>query len=312
MKRFISALLVALLLVSSFATVAFAANGVTISADDVTAEGGDTIKIPFIISGVDFAGYEMNITADEGITVEGVAFNLIADSFFNEKTLFVNGTKATNIAAEGTLITVTVKVADDIAAGTYNVGLDVGMIWNADREILDVTVDPCVITIEAEETEAPTEEPTDPPHVHAFGEWVTVKAPTCIEKGLAERTCECGEKETKELDYAPHIFSKDWTANETHHYHLCTVCKEAIADKDVHHFVDYKITVAPTETTSGKQVGHCRECNYEDVIILPALDPGEGPEPTGDISVVVNTGLTVLVITLCSVAAIVIKRKTAV
>lgn len=311
MKRFISALLVALLLVSSFATVAFAANGVTISADDVTAEGGDTIQIPFYVSGDDFAGYEMTITADEGITVEGVTFGLIANSFFNPKTLFVNGANATNVAANGTLLTVTVKVADDIAAGTYNVGLTVDMLFNADRAFLDVTVDPCVITIEAEETEAPTEEPTDPPHVHAFGEWVTVKAPTCIEKGLAERTCECGEKETKELDYAPHTFSTEWDFNKTHHWHVCTVCGEAISDKALHDY-KYETTKYPTKEEAGEQREFCSVCDYEDTIVLPKLPDGGEIEDTGDISGVVNTGLVVLVITLCSVAAIVIKRKTAI
>lgn len=34
---------------------------------------------------------------------------------------------------------------------------------------------------------------------HTYGEWVTVIEPTCIEEGLALRTCECGEKEEKKL-----------------------------------------------------------------------------------------------------------------
>ena len=34
---------------------------------------------------------------------------------------------------------------------------------------------------------------------HNFGEWTTVKEPSFAEDGLAERTCACGEKETKAL-----------------------------------------------------------------------------------------------------------------
>lgn len=36
-------------------------------------------------------------------------------------------------------------------------------------------------------------------HTHEFGEWVTVKEATLAEDGVAERVCECGEKETQAI-----------------------------------------------------------------------------------------------------------------
>ena len=51
---------------------------------------------------------------------------------------------------------------------------------------------------------------TSSEHVHSFGSWVTVKAPTCTETGLDERTCSCGEKETYVLDALGH----DWDDGE--------------------------------------------------------------------------------------------------
>ena len=43
-------------------------------------------------------------------------------------------------------------------------------------------------------------------HKHSYGDWVTVVEPTCTEKGSKERTCECGAKETKEINALDH----DW------------------------------------------------------------------------------------------------------
>ena len=41
-------------------------------------------------------------------------------------------------------------------------------------------------------------------HVHAFGEWTTVKDATCTVEGEQERSCFCGEKETKSIDATGH------------------------------------------------------------------------------------------------------------
>lgn len=37
-------------------------------------------------------------------------------------------------------------------------------------------------------------------HTHEWSEWETTTYPSVFETGLAERTCECGDKETKVLD----------------------------------------------------------------------------------------------------------------
>ena len=36
-------------------------------------------------------------------------------------------------------------------------------------------------------------------HEHSYGEWTVVKEPTKTDRGLKERTCWCGEKETQEI-----------------------------------------------------------------------------------------------------------------
>ena len=56
-----------------------------------------------------------------------------------------------------------------------------------------------------------------PEHTHSFGEWTTVSEPTCIEKGLRERLCACGEKESEEIEALGHDYVKG----------VCLRCGEA-------------------------------------------------------------------------------------
>lgn len=48
-------------------------------------------------------------------------------------------------------------------------------------------------------------------HTHSYGEWELSKTANCKEKGEEKRVCECGEIETRELDFA-HNF-KEWTGS---------------------------------------------------------------------------------------------------
>ena len=57
--------------------------------------------------------------------------------------------------------------------------------------------------LKTEQTEKETE------HVHTFGEWVTVKYPSCTADGTAERECEeCGECEQKNLSKTEHSLAQ--------------------------------------------------------------------------------------------------------
>ncbi len=85
---------------------------------------------------------------------------------------------------------------------------------------------------------------------HAYGEWETVTAPTEDSYGQKKRACvECGYLDTERIDKIlhEHIFSEDWSVNESYHWHSAEcVHAEEIADKDAHNFVD----------------GVCGDCGY--------------------------------------------------
>lgn len=74
---------------------------------------------------------------------------------------------------------------------------------------------------------------------HNFGEWVTVKKPTCTEEGLRERICSvCGDKETEKIA-TEHSFGDDG---------VCTNCH-----KDVKEFFITPQTDTATVTATAKK-----------------------------------------------------------
>ena len=70
-------------------------------------------------------------------------------------------------------------------------------------------------------------------HQHIFGEWTTVKEPSCSEKGSKERNCECGEKETEIID-SKHFYTEIVTAptktTDGYTTHTCSVCNDSYTD----------------------------------------------------------------------------------
>ena len=68
-------------------------------------------------------------------------------------------------------------------------------------------------------------------HTHTFDEWKAVKEASCAEEGEQERTCSCGEKETRPIDATGHAWYVCF--DQEGHYTRCTVCNE-IGEKTVH------------------------------------------------------------------------------
>lgn len=74
---------------------------------------------------------------------------------------------------------------------------------------------------------------------HSWSEWVT-KEPTCTEDGYKECECSlCHEPKRETIKATGHTFSKDWSYDETYHWHAA-VCEHSdqVSDKAEHAFAD--------------------------------------------------------------------------
>ncbi len=99
---------------------------------------------------------------------------------------------------------------------------------------------------------------TTPPHVHSFGEWAEVTAPTCTEEGKEERTCDCGEKETRALNALGHSFG-DFLKTENEHYKVCSRCDEE-AERGAHVYSSENVC-----TTCGYTPEYTKSLAYTEV-----------------------------------------------
>ena len=112
-------------------------------------------------------------------------------------------------------------------------------------------------------------------HNHFYGDWITMKQPTCGESGIMERYCSCGEKEiqyinpTGEHTYVSEVI-KEATCNEsgTMRY-TCTVCGNTYDETiEASHFF-YTETVKYADCDEDGIMRYtCERCgsSYEDKI----------------------------------------------
>ena len=256
MKKLISLILVSLLVLTSFATVAFAAGNATLTVSNATAEAGDTVSVSFTLSGDQFAGYGMYITTDSALSVSGVEQGPASKGifFFNpDKDNIVTCANWQNGEA-GVLFTAKIKVAEGTKPGKYAVSVNIDNVADENDQDLNVSVVKGYVTVVCN---------------HAWGDWTTVNAASCETEGLAERTCtKCGEKETKALDaIGSHSFGQWVTVNEPtctvagKAERICSVCgkteTKAVDATGIHVYGDWNVVTPATCTVDGKAERAC-------------------------------------------------------
>lgn len=108
-------------------------------------------------------------------------------------------------------------------------------------------------------------------HTHEFSEWSVIQNATCTIEGTEERTCSCGEKETKPINALGHTEIIDsavaatCTADGKTEGKHCSVCNEVLIAQTtisaLGHTEVIDSAVAATYTTRGKTEGsHCSTC----------------------------------------------------
>lgn len=291
MKKVLSFLLVAMLIVTCFATMASAAGAASAYvSSSQTVVPGQTVTLNVGVSGDEFANYEMNIGLSEGLTLVSI------DGIVNYGNKVAWASNA-NVTSHG--FTVTVKVADDAQPGNYYVSANLTLISDKDLVDLSYSNGGATLTIVCN---------------HKWDKGVEDPKATCTEDGVITYTCElCGETKTETKAALGHNLKTSETYEcKDHDYHIhtvtktCTRCdyKTTDSEDEIHTLEVYEFK-APTAEESGYKKEKCDFCGYQR---YTEFEPNT-PPPTGDITTVLSTGAAAIFVSMMSVVALVVKRK---
>ena len=102
-------------------------------------------------------------------------------------------------------------------------------------------------------------------HIHDFGEWSVTKKATCSAEGAKERTCACGEKETKTIpatgkhDYVGKVTKEATVTEEGVKTYTCSVCgdqyEEAIEKVPGNWEIGYYVDELGNKTSDAYVIG---------------------------------------------------------
>ena len=110
------------------------------------------------------------------------------------------------------------------------------------------------------------------------------KPATCTEKGETTYTAvfesDWAVTQTKvleDVEMIPHSYGTEWEADETGHWHMCSVCK-AKADEESHTF-EWIVDKEATDEQAGSRHQECTVCGYALAAVeIPPLEKPEEPE----------------------------------
>ena len=284
-KRILSLMIAVMMLASFMVVTASAADKTSVYGANVTAEAGETVTVSFnIANNTGYNAAKMTVSVAAPLEIVDITKGQMTGNVNVGKGIINHASDAVDgvVAGNGTLFTVTVKVAEDAAANTYPVNVAVSFLTLADVS-LDYTVAAGSVTIKGEPA---------PEHKCEFKPVETVE-PTCTEAGYVLHKCECGETMKENLPALGHKFGTGYKYDLQNHWHLCEretadgVCG-AESEHEKHKF------------TQNGNTFSCF-CGYSYV-------DNSGEPPAGDITTAVTFG-TVAMISMAAAAAYVASRK---
>lgn len=141
-------------------------------------------------------------------------------------------------------------------------------------------------------------------HSHKYGEWTTTKAPSCEQDGEQERSCSCGEIETRTIMPTGH----DWNDATCIAPKTCVDCKATEGSANGHNFGDWEITTIPTCVDKGEMAQVCNACGFEEKSFVNPIPTNHKPATDASVSsTCTESGLTEG--SHCSLCSVVIKAQ---
>ena len=263
MKKVLTLLLVAVMLVTCMTVAAFA------------AEAGDTVSIAFTASnpGAAVFGAQINYDSTALELVSISTGDLTAGGMFS-------GTASTgkvaylgmnNITGSGTLFVAEFKVLDEAVPGeTYEITATVDTTTTADANgnLVSFSISGGSISIDERVCN------------HVWGDWTVTTPASCTEEGVETRECSaCGETETRAISATGHKFGA-WKVTtpatcteEGEEARECSACGETetrTISATGHKFGAWKVTTPASCTEEGEETRECSACGETETRAISA------------------------------------------
>lgn len=134
---------------------------------------------------------------------------------------------------------------------------------------LETSADSDEETSDEVSAETSEETSTETEHVHEWSKWkITVEA-TCTADGEESRSCNCGEKQTREVARLAHSYTSSVTApsctEKGYTTHTCSCddsYKDTYVDATGHSMEAWTTVTASTCTANGTERRHCSKCDH--------------------------------------------------
>ena len=282
MKRFVSIMLVTLLLVGCLSTVAFA------EAVDRTA------TVSFTVSG-EFANFKAQVSVPAPLEIVG--FSIVGNPANGQ----VAWTSTANVPSQS--FTVTVKLPAGEKCGNYGIGASIisaSKTVPVEEDTEDGVANGLVATSVSISGGSAS-------FAHDWGAEVVTPGADCQTKGTKTVTCTiCGAENTSDGPMGEHIWDTKWSKDNHNHWHECTVCSEH-KDEDKHTWGAGKDTGKRTDDGYEVWGKSCTVCaKYLEYLVHPDVPPTGDITPYGTYNAVF---FIAAMFALCCTTGMIFKRK---
>lgn len=305
MKRFLSTMLAAILVIACLAGTVLAADTATVTGSTYNTVAGGTANVTFSISEADFASYSMKIGYDKDVlTLSGISKasheNTYSGMFdYSVETGKIAYAHSKDETVSGALFTASFTVSADAKPGKYPVTITISHVSEASLTGLTVSSVEGYVVID------------EPACDHNYVLVESVPS-TCIKQGYEKYECsKCSDTYTVDLDLAEHQLGA-WVYDEVEykkgHWHVCEVCGQEF-DHGEHGDWLYDVLKEPTAEEDGLKQITCGTCGWYYTEKIDK-DKDDGGMAGNDITPVIALSIT-SVITLAGTSLYVFKRKNA-
>ncbi len=231
----------------------------TISSDKSDVKAGDTVTVNVELSENSNINY---FTID--LTYDNEKLQLLSAT--SQMQLSENSAKVINSTYSDNVVRMVVASVEKITEGNNILTVEFTVL-SSYCSTISVNV---IESANADFQEIPIT--TSPLEIHSFGDWKTVKEPTCETAGEKSKSCTCGEKISESINALGHDYATEYTVDsqanctvngsKSQHCSRCDSKQNTTVILATGHDYKEEITKVPTHTENGEKTFTCKNCNH--------------------------------------------------